>query len=277
MENHWSSSPNSYVPPSTSDDFFEFNKSAPNNSIVQVSPPQSQASMDSESLNQLKLGFAKMMQTMERLEQRLNRVEQTTNQILKNQQEVLTTPFMSQTELDQARKVAEQLEHDTSVAKQLQAAYNKEVEVRKAAAAMMSQCPLCGARVSQLEIESHVDKCLEMFSSDPKKQVEVKETKQKVESGFFSRLYKTTSSKTEKTKVISNMPPSSNTPLLSDQDNGQHQMMVSPGSYYPPQFAYPSYPPYSGSPHQPPHQPHPQMIMPMYMYNPQMHHGSPNE
>jgi len=275
MENHWSSSSSSYpVPSSTSDDFFEFNKSAPN-SIVQAAPSQSQASMDSESLNQLKLGFAKMMQTMERLEQRLNRVEQTTNQILKNQQEVLTTPFMSQTELDQARKVAEQLEHDTSVAKQLQAAYNKEIEVRKAAAAMMSQCPLCGARVSQLEIESHVDKCLEMFSSDPKKQVEVKETKQKVESGFFSRLYKTTSSKTEKTKVISNMPPSSNTPLLSEQE-GQHQMMVNPGSYYPPQFAYPSYPPYSGSPHQPPHQPPHQMMMPMYMYHPQMHGVGPS-
>jgi len=271
MENHWSSS--SYAPPPSSDDFFEFNKPAPSSIVPVVSSP-SQASLDSESLNQLKLGFSKMMQTMERLEQRLNRVEQTTTQILKNQQEVLTAPFMSQTELDHARKVAEQLEHDTSVAKQLQAAYNKETEVRKNLASystMMGQCPLCGARVNQMELESHVEKCLELFSSDPKKQVEVKETKQKAEAGFFSRLYKT--SKTEKTKVISNMPPSANTPLLSEHD-GQ-QMMVNPSSYYPPPFAYPSYPPYSGSPHQPPHQPPHQMMMPMYMYHPGMH-GTPN-
>jgi len=261
MENQWSSS---YVP--SSDDFYEFSKSSPSSLIPAVS--SSQASVDSESLNQLKLGFAKMMQTMERLEQRLNRVEQTTTQILKNQQEVLTAPFISQNELEQARKVAEQMEHDDRVAKQLQAAYNKEAEVRKTVTSystMMSQCPICGARVSQMELESHVDKCLEMFSNDPKKQVEIKETKQKAEAGFFSRLYKT--SKTEKTKVISNIPPSS-TPLLSDQDH----MMVNPSSYYPPPFAYPSYPAYSGSP-----QPHQMPMMPMYMYHPSMHGSAQHE
>jgi len=263
MENQWSSS---YAPPTQSDDFFEFSKSTPS-SIVPV-PAPSQASVDTESLNQLKLGFSKMMQMMERLETRLNRVEQSTTQILKNQQEVLNAPFISQSELEQARKVAEQMEHDDRVAKQLQAAYNKEVEVRKSTAAystMMGQCPICGARVNQMELELHVNKCIEMFSSDPKKQVEVKETKQKAEAGFFSRLYKTEKTKTEKTKVISNMPPSSSTPLLSDQD--QHGMMVNPSSYYPPPFAYPSYPQYSGSPHQP----HQMPMMPMYMYHPGMH------
>jgi len=262
---------------SQSDDFFELNKSQqsapvqniPNvqNMIVPAPPAQQsyqQPSVDQEALRQLKLGFEQMMRTMERLESRISKIEQTTNSILKNQQEVLNTPFMSQNELDHARKVAEQLEQDTAVAKQLQAAYNKETEVRRTVASYsntIGQCPICQARVSGLELESHVDKCLVAHSNDPKKEKEVKETKAKVEQGFFSRLYKTTESK--KTKVISTMPPGQNTPLMADQEGS---VMATHQPYYP-GYPTPVYPPYMapGSPHaqhqmmMPPH-------MPMYMY-----------
>jgi len=224
--------------------------------MVQSMPRQQDNT--SETLEQLKVGFSKMMLILERLEQRITKVEQTTSQILKNQQETLTVPFMSQTEVDQARKIAEQLEHDTNVARQLQAAYNKEVEVKKSITSytptMTSECPICGARISQLDLESHVDGCLDTFSDDPKKQTEVKDTKKKMEAGFFSKLIginKTTKTKTETTttKVTSNHP-SATAPLLSNYDSTSHHVY--------PQF-YPMQQNGSSS-NVPP------MMMPMYMY-----------
>jgi len=271
MEHHWTPTPSASL--QNHDDFLEFTKQNPLNNLS-LSPQQPRVqqdiqsqSLDTQTLNEIKFGFTKMMQTLERLEQRLNRVEQTTSQILKNQQDVLHAPFISQGELDNARKVAEQLEHDTTVAKQLQAAFNKETEVKRSIAvyqSTMGQCPICGVQVNGMELESHVDKCLEQFSNDPKKATEVTETKKKVEQGFFSRLYKT--SETKKVKTVSNVPPTSqSTPLLSDQH--EPQMMINPSAYYPPAFSYPSYP--QGSP-QAPHQ----MMMPVYMYPPQHGGGS---
>jgi len=209
-----------------------------------------------EALEQLKAGFSKMMTMLERLEQRITKVEQSTSQILKNQQETLTVPFMSQSEVDQARKIAEQMENDTNVARQLQAAYNKEVEVKKSITSytptLTSECPICGARVSQLDLEAHVDSCLDTFSDDPKKQVEVKETKKKMESGFFSKLIginKTTKTKTETTTKITSNQPSATAPLLSDYDTHHHIY---------PQF----YPPIQNGTNSNA----PPMMMPMYMY-----------
>jgi len=271
---HWTPTPQ----PMQNDDFFDFSKTVPQNSIVPVPPQQLQqhqqqqqqqqmSSYDQDTLKQLKQGFEQMMQKMERLESRMNKIEQNTNSILKNQQEVLTTPFMSQEELDRARKAAEQLEQDTSVAKQLQAAYNKETEVRRTVNAYsntIGQCPICGVSVRGSELESHVDKCLQVFSNDPKKEKEVRETKTKVEQGFFSRLYKTTESK--KTKVISNVPPTNSSTGLSEQHEAP--MMVSPQGYYP-GYPAPMYPPYMAHPGGSPQPQHSMMMpghMPMYMY-----------
>jgi len=208
-----------------------------------------------ETLHQLKVGFSKMMCILERLEQRISKVEQTTSQLLKIQQETLQVPFMSQTDIDQARKIAEQMEQDTNVAKQLQAAYNKEVEVKKSIISykptVVSDCPICGARVSQLDLETHVDGCLDTFSDDPKKQIEIKDTKKKIESGFFSKLIglnKPTKTKTETTKVSTN----ATAPLLSDYEGNAQQQMY-------PQFGYPPGNPNGTNSNTP-------MMMPMYMY-----------
>jgi len=237
---------------------------------------------DTDSLQQLKVGMAKMMQTMERLEQRLNRVEQTTTQILKTQQETLQVPFMSQSELDKARQVAEQMEQDTNVAKQLQAAYNKETEVRKNASSSttvsqyhspsLTDCPICGVRVSQADLEVHVDNCLEMFSNDPKKEAQVRETKKKMETGFFGKFFKST--KTETTKVVSTTHQTSSATAPIPSDNSHNEAMMSMPNIYPP-FGYPYT---THHPHSPP-QVHPNsnhsninnggmppMMMPMYMY-----------
>jgi len=236
-----------------------------NHQSVQYDPTQ-------ETLQQLKVGFVKMMSTLERLEQRISRVEQTTSQILKTQQETLQVPFMSQTEVNQARRVAEQMEQDTNVAKQLQAAFNKEVEVKKNVTRttsynhtpmQLSECPICGVRVNQVDLEVHVDACLEMFSNDPKKEVEVRDTKKKVESGFFQKLgiLKKTKTETTTTKVISNHPSSATAPLLSDHEG----LMQHNPNFYSGGFAYPPFPHNSaingqGNSNMPP------MMMPMYMY-----------
>jgi len=216
-----------------------------------------QAAFDPETLNQLSNGMSRMMAILERLEQRISRVEQSTSQILKNQQESFQVPFMSQKEIDNARLLAEQLEQDTSVAKQLQAAYNKEIEVKKRTSIhpmVLAECPMCGARVSQQELESHVEKCLDMFSNDPKKEIQVKETKQKMETGFFGKFFnKTKTETTTTTKVLSR---SNSTVVMPDPEN-LHQNIYP--SYGYPQFASPQNPHnmnINGVP----------MMMPMYMY-----------
>lgn len=256
------------------DDVFDFKMnnnttSSPSPSISRHSTAmiQSPISMpnDAELLQQLKQGFGKMMSSMERLEQRMSRLEQTSNQILKNQQEVLQVPFMSQNDVDKARQIAEQLEQDTNVAKQLQAAYNREIELKKTMTTSTSysnrlaECPICGVRVNQMDLEVHVDQCLELFSDDPKKEAQIQETKKKMETGFFGRLFKTTT-KTETTKVVSTQPPTApqrpdlSNPIPSiypgygyqpysnatnmNQQNGQNGMPMMM-----PMYMYPSYPP----------------------------------
>lgn len=255
---HWTSYPEEYLDVSK----MSLNSSIPNNAIT---PVQTNSSIQDETLQQLKFGLAKMMSTMERLEQRLNRVEQTTSTILKNQQETLQVPFMSQTELDKARQVAEQLEHDTKVAQQLQAAFNKEAEVKKLTkttvsyqAPRLAECPLCGGRFAQPELEGHVNACLEMFSSDPKKEKQVAQVKQQKESGFFGKFFdfhKT--SKTETTKVITRTTSSSSAtaPLLQNQEN--EGMMQ---NFYPSPYAFPQF---NGTNNNNGGVP---MMMPMYMY-----------
>jgi len=245
------------------------------NSVVSM---QQHPSLENETLQQLKQGFVRMMSTLERLEQRINRVEQTTSQILKNQQEVFQVPFMSQSEIERARQAAEQIEQDTTVAKQLQAAYNKEVELKKNMASTqsmtLSECPICGVRVNQMDLEVHVDQCLELFSNDPKKEVQVQETKKKIETGFFGRLFKstsTTSTKTTETKVVH----SATAPLLSDQhhehghppSSPNHQPSMPPmSSNMYPGFGYPSYPSSHPNMNINGGQPNMPMMMPMYMY-----------
>jgi len=257
MEN-WSSYPQV-------EEYLDVSKMSMNSNIPSnaITPVQSNSSIQDETLQQLKFGLAKMMSTMERLEQRLNRVEQTTSTILKNQQETLQVPFMSQTDLDKARQVAEQLEHDTNVAKQLQAAYNKEAEVKKTTTSIsyqaprLAECPLCGGRFAQPELEGHVNQCLELFSSDPKKEKQVAQVKQQKESGFFGKFFdfhKT--SKTETTKVITRTTSSSSSataPLLTSQEN--EGMMQ---NFYPSPYGYPQFNNTNngGVP----------MMMPMYMY-----------
>jgi len=229
------------------------NASASNLNIVPVQQP-SQPSLDQEVLNHLRTGMTRMMAILERLEQRISRVEQSTSQILKNQQESFQVPFMSQKEIDNARQLAEQLEQDSSVAKQLQAAYNKEVEVKKRSGhpMMLAECPVCGARVSQLELEGHVEQCLDMFSNDPKKQVEVKDTKQKMETGFFGKFFnKTKTETTTTTKVISR----SNSTNMPEQEATPH------GIY--PTYGYPQFMPAPQNMHSINGVP---MMMPMYMY-----------
>jgi len=261
---HWSNNMPSYP----QDDLLFSQPQQPNpsmstNSIVSsVVAPSSLYPED--TLQQLKHGFSKMMMTMERLEQRLTRLEQTTTSILKNQQETLQVPFMSQTDIDRARQAAEQLEQDTSVAKQLQAAYNKEVELRKnkssshqSMSMQLSECPICGTRVSQMDLEVHVDQCLEMFSNDPKKEAQVQDTKKKIESGFFSKLFK----KTETTKVVTTQ--SATAPMHHDMRNdGQQEGMIPGPNFYPP-FAYP--PPFNHQMQAPNGHGMP-MMMPMYMH-----------
>jgi len=243
-----------------------------------VNTANSSANSDTE---QLKLGFTKMLLILERLEQRIAKVEQTTFQILKTQQETLTVPFMSQSELDKARQVAEQMEQDSSVAKQLQAAYNKEIELKKNMSSTNNyyqphygynnlqsvDCPICGSRVKQMDIEAHVDSCLAMIADDPKRAIEAKEVKKKIDSGFFSRLFKT-NTKTETTKVITTTQSESATaPLLANSiDNHTN-------SYEGANNGTNLYPPFSYHPHpmsMPPHNiniPHNvPMMMPMYMY-----------
>jgi len=184
--------------------------------------------------------MTRMMSMLERLEQRINRVEQVSNQILKNQQESFQVPFMSQKEIDTARTLAEQLEQDTTVAKQLQAAYNKEVEVRKHQGghmmyAMAADCPICGGRVAQTDLEAHVDQCLEMFSNDPKKETAVKDTKQKVENGFFSRMFNGKhKTETTTTKVVQRT--SSTTSVPNDSANASANSMYPTYPMYPPGF-----------------------------------------
>jgi len=222
--------------------------------------------VDADALQQLTKGFTKMMSMMEKLEQRMQRVEQTVSIVLKNQQETFQVPFMSQSEIDKARQAAELLERDSSVAKQLQAAYNKEVEVRKhfvAVSNTLVECPICGVRVNGGDIEVHVDQCLEMFSNDPKKEVQIQDAKKKMDQGFFSRFMKTAkkTETTSTTKVTTTTSSNSgkneaSAPLLG----GDRDSMMMNG-YYGPQFGYPP-PPHFG------HnggQPSP-MMMPMYMY-----------
>jgi len=89
---HW----NNPAPLHQQDDFFDVVKTSPmlsrtsivtsisdNNALTQMPLPSVPSSYDTEALNSLKMGMAKMMSAMDRLEQRLNRVEQTTSQILK--------------------------------------------------------------------------------------------------------------------------------------------------------------------------------------------------
>jgi len=229
---------------------------------------------DVETLQKLSIGMAKMIATMERLEQRLNKVEMTTSQILKNQQETLQVPFMSQTEIDKARLVAEQLEQDTNVAKQLQATYNKEIEMRKKTivttnnSVILSECPICGVRVNQMDLEVHVDNCLEMLSHDPKKEQEAKKKIEQQNPGFFSRFLKKTKTY-ETTKVTTT---ESTAPLLSKSESDHNEMT----NFYPNYGFMP--PQQQGMSHMPPQhhqqqQQHSQgqfpMMMPMYMQYPQ--------
>jgi len=188
----------------------------------------------------------------------MNKVEITTTQILKNQQEVLQVPFMSQEDLDKARLAAEQLERDTSVAKQLQAAYNKEIDLKRTSSyrsttsVAMTDCPICGMRVSNFELETHVDKCLAMFSNDPKKEAQVKETQKKVDSGFFAKMFK--GGKTEKTETTTTTTKTTSTSGHGDMDN-LNQGYNYFGGYPQGQMAPPQMMPG-----------HPGMVMPMYMY-----------
>jgi len=218
---HW----NSITPIYQQQENFDTKLTSPvlqRNSVVTTSSVVSNpySNLD-ETMNSLKSSMNKMMTSLERMEQRLNRVEQTTNQILKNQQEVLQAPFISQHELDNARKVAEQFEQDSAVAKQLQAAYNKEIEVRKnmaprhtqqwqtvqtpmmqVAMNQAGQCPICGGRFAMNVLENHVQQCLDQFSEDPKKEIEIQETKKKMETGFFGRLIKSTKTTEKKQKLF---------------------------------------------------------------------------
>lgn len=219
--------------------------------------PQTQTSFDPEVITQLTNGMSRMMAILERLEQRISRVEQSTSQILKNQQESFQVPFMSQKEIDTARTLAEQLEQDTSVAKQLQAAYNKEVEVKKRTSVypmMLAECPMCGARVAQNELEVHVEKCLDMFSNDPQKEIQVKETKQKMETGFFGKFFnKTKTETTTTTKVLSR---SNSNAVMPEHSSEMAQQGLYPAYAYP-QFAQNQHNMnINGVP----------MMMPMYMY-----------
>jgi len=219
----------------------------------------SQSQMVEETLNQLKVGFSKMMSMLERLDSRISKVEQTTTQILKNQQEVLQVPFMSQTDLDNARQVAEQLERDTTVAKQLQAAFNKEVDVRKTSSPShgSSECPICGLRVGNYELETHVDKCLAMFSNDPKKETQVKETQKKVEAGFFAKMFK--GGKTEKTETTTTTTKTVSTHATApNHENDQLNQSFGYFGGYPQPYIMTS-PQMHGQGHSP-------VVMPMYMY-----------
>jgi len=229
----------------------------PHNPQPQVSSQQ----LVEETLNQLKLGFSKMMSTLERLESRMTKVEQVTTQILKNQQEVLQVPFMSQSDLDNARQAAEQLERDTTVAKQLQAAFNKESEVKRTTFRQSSQgasdCPICGIRVGNYDLESHVDKCLELFSNDPKKEVQVKETQKKVEQGFFAKMFKGAKTETKETTTTTTKTVSTHATAPNHEVDQLNQSFNYFGGYQPYMMGSPQ--------HQHPHGQTP-MVMPMYMY-----------
>jgi len=230
------------------------------NQQMNLVPHQPQVPMQSNviqeeilaQLQSLKSVFNKMMGSIERLEVRVSKVESVTSQILKNQQEVLQVPFMSQSDLDQARQVAEQLERDSTVAKQLQAAYNKETDLKKSSGyrptTASTECPICGLRVSNYDLEVHVDKCLAMFSNDPKKEAQVKDTQKKVEAGFFAKMFK--GAKTEKTETTT-----TTTKTTTTGHNDENQGFNYYNNGYPPQIM---------SPHM--MQGHPGMVMPMYMY-----------
>jgi len=270
--------PSVSYPVVSNDDFLEFKNPVMSHHLTSSSPLMSRAyqqpqqhimvphaqvqqqtstSMNDETIQQLKVGFNKMMGILERLEQRLAKVEHTTQQILKTQQDAFHVPFMSQTEIDHARQVAEQLEKDTSVAKQLQAAFNKETEVKRnityssssSSASKYHECPICGARVPAFDLEVHVDGCLRMFSDDPKKEAQIKDTQKKMESGFFARVFgfkNNTNTKTETTTTTTKTTTSA--PVHLDE------MIPPPGPYH--GYGYPSIGNREGT--------HPPMMMPMY-------------
>lgn len=251
----------------------QFSQQTEQNQVVRSNSSNNTTHVDIEVLQQLKLSMTKMMSMLERLEQRMCKVESTTNQILKTQQETLQVPFMSQSEIDKARTAAEQLEQDTNVAKQLQAAYNKEVEVRKSkmiatsSSSFATECPICGLRVNQLELESHVDTCLAMLSNDPKKEQETKKKIEATNPGFFSRFLKKTKT-TETTKVTTT--ESATAPLLTNNNSNSNSSSNSMNSgemqnYYHSQQSFGNYPvimmpPPNSNGNQVP------MMMPMYMY-----------
>jgi len=223
--------------------------------------------VNDDTLQQLKLGFAKIMTVLERLEQRITKVEQTTSQILKNQQEVFQVPFMSQTEIDQARNIAEQLERDNTVAKQLQAAFNKETELKKSRGNALHECPICGVRVNDVELEVHVDKCLEMFSNDPKKEAQLKDAKTKIESGFFSKVFGL--NKVNKTETTTTTTKTVSQSAIPPTFSMEHDAMGNPNQNM---YGYGGYSPYQGSPRMSPNMSpnmnggNAPMMMPMYMY-----------
>jgi len=226
--------------------------------------------------NQVQTHFEKFNSFMDRIDKRLSSLESTAQSILKNQK--TSNPddlsgYIAKTELESLRKMQEQMETDFEVAKRMQADIDskfqkekQETEKKRSSTttrkdttpppSSMQDCPICGSKVPFLELEFHVNQCLEGITSGDTKDL----TPEKV--SFWKRVFgpgpkkddtannqvvvRTTSTPAPKTIPLAKTQQPTPTPMPMYPGNGQdyYQMPLvyrGGGGYPQPQMMPPMY------------------------------------
>jgi hypothetical protein len=248
---------------------------------------QSQVNESKQLLNQVQNSLEKMNLFMERFDKRLTSLESTAQTILKNQkangQDDLSS-FFGKNELDTLKKMQEQMESDMELAKRLQAEMEKETKQRETpkpklitstptptprpmstvtatpSPSSMQECPICTQRVPFLELEYHVNQCLEGGIGDSGKV----DPSQQEKGSFWKRMFGPGPKKPDEAnnqlvvRTTSGGKPQAGKSLPTPQVTQSMPMYPgTQGEYYQP-FVYRA--PYPQAP---------QMMPPMYGYQPQ--------
>jgi hypothetical protein len=126
-------------------------------------------------MDQMQQQFNKFMNFFEGVDRRLNKLEKATQEILSQQNSVVTVSY-DPTEVLQAAQQMQQEKTDEELARRLQEELNREepkkttptprppekkTEVKKSVSPTMNDCPVCGKKFSDLEIDEHVNTCLD--------------------------------------------------------------------------------------------------------------------
>jgi len=207
-------------------------------------------------MDQMQQQFSKIMGFFEMVDRRLTKLENSTQEILSQQNSVVTVPY-DPTEILHAAQQMQQEQADAELARRLQEEETRDIESKKVSTltprpitkpvekkvpekkpASMLDCPICNKKLSEYEIEEHVNTCLDKNPSQAEK------------SGLLGRFWgkKEDPKTTKKDEKKSPTPTPTPTPMMyspygvppTSRNSYPGMQVVSPYGYPPGGYMLPN-------------------------------------